>query len=106
MRAVCLVLCALLLIAALMGCGNTSIVGTWKHDTLGAAYEFTKDNQVIITLTGQNPVTGTYSFDKATNTLVLTVANQQQSGVIEIKGNTLRITSPDSGAVVTMTRVR
>ncbi len=106
MRVVGLVLCVLLLTAALMGCGGGSIVGTWKHDTMGVAYEFTSDNRVTITLSGQNPVSGTYSLDKATNTLLLSVNEQQQSGIIDIKGNTLRITSPDSGSVVTMTRVR
>lgn len=106
MRIVCLLLCILLLVGTLTGCAGNSIVGTWKHDTLGAAYEFTKDMQVIITLVGQNPRAGTYAYDNNTKNLVLTVDGQSQSGIVEVKGNTLRITSPDSGAVVTMTRVR
>jgi hypothetical protein len=107
LKAVCVVLCVLMLAFCLGACStNNSIVGTWKHDTLGAAYEFTSDMQVIITLTGRNPVSGTFTLDKKTNTLVLIVEGQQQSGIIEIKGSTLKITSPDTGAVVTMTRVR
>jgi hypothetical protein len=89
-----------------MGCGSNSIVGTWKHDSLGAAYEFTADMQVIITLSGQNPVTGTYTLDRDTHTLTVTAQGLTQTGIVEIKKNTLRITSPDSGAVITMTRVR
>jgi hypothetical protein len=107
MRKVCLMLCILALVGALSGCfGSRSIVGTWKHDSLGAAYEFTEDQQIIITLSGQNPVYGSYTLDKDTNTLVLSVNGQQQSGIIEVTSKQLRITSPDSGAVITMTRVR
>ena len=103
----CLLLCIIMLTGCLLGCfGSTSIIGTWKHDSLGAAYEFTEDLQVIITLSGQNPVYGTYTLDEDTSTLVLTVEGQQQSGLVEVRKNTLHITSPDSGAVITMTRVR
>ena len=106
MKGVCLVVCMILFASCLLGCANKSIVGTWKHDSLGAAYEFTEDMQVIITLSGQNPKIGTYTLDGNTNTLVLTVEGQQQSGIVEVSGNTLKITSPDSGAVITMSRVR
>jgi hypothetical protein len=110
MRAVCLVLCVLLLLGALVGCTNNSIVGTWKHDSANFTYQFTSDGKVTITPSGQPPETGTYTFDKKTNTLVVTIQTAEsvktQTVIAEINGNTMRLTLPDSGSVVTLTRTK
>ncbi len=99
----CILLCACVLV---MGCfGGGTFVGTWQHDTQPVTYRFTEDMQVIITIEGQEPTTGTYSVDEKTHLLVLTVGEMQQTGQYEFSGRQLHITSPDTGATITMTRI-
>ncbi|MBQ9988783.1 MAG: hypothetical protein IJP30_03510 [Clostridia bacterium] len=103
-----LLLCVLLILACLTGCfgkKSKTIIGSWEHDSLGAVYEFTEDGQVIVTLVGQNPMYGTYTLENETGTVVLSVNGMDQAATYSISGQKLLLTSPDSGAQVTMTRV-
>ena len=98
-----MLLCACML---MIGCfGGGTFVGTWQHDSQPVTYRFTEDMQVIITIQGQEPTTGTYSIDEKAQLLVLTVGEMQQTGQYEFSGKQLTITSPDTGSTITMTRI-
>ena len=104
-----------LLVALIVGLvflfsGGKSIVGTWKHDSVGATYVFDEENHVTITLPGkQEPYEGTYELNKKDKTLALSYQlgddSLSQVSKYRFRGkNKLELTSPDTGSVVTMTK--
>lgn len=113
--AVAVIVGILLLVALIVGLvllltGGKSIVGTWKHDSVGATYVFDEQNQVSITLPGQQePYRGTYELNKKEKTLSLSYQvgedTLSQVTIYRFQGrDKLELTSPDTGSVVTMTR--
>jgi hypothetical protein len=93
-----------MMLGCLCGCfGNNSIIGTWSTIRWVPPMNL-RGFEVIITLaarTRQRNVSAGQGHQHA-----CADACEQRRTVRRIRGNTLRITSPDSGAVITMTRVR
>lgn len=97
---------AVIMLLVLCSCSaSESVVGKWKHDSTDAVYQFNSDGTFTMIITGFEPVEGTYQQDTEEKTLVLTVEDNVQSSIYELFGNQLRLTSPDTGAIVTLTKI-
>lgn len=104
MKVLSLVIISLLLLCSCSA--SETIVGTWKHDSTDAVYQFNNDGTFTVTITGFDPVEGTYQLDTEEKTLKLTAEGNVQSSIYELFGNKLRLTSPDTGAIVTLSKIQ
>ena len=100
--AVLLVLCVLVL----AGCSSKSIVGSWQHDKENAQYTFNEDKTFTIKVGSQELRKGTYEIDEKEKALILTYNALSQTAQYEVSKKRLKLTSPDTGLVVTMTRIK
>ena len=106
-RKIAIVLIALLIVAMGAYVVVTSlsqepltIVGRWIHDNNGASYTFQKDGTVEIELPKLAPYTASYVLDEEAGVLEIQLIIDSQ---IQSK-DTLTLTNPETGSVVTMTR--
>lgn len=106
MRRFVAALCLFSSLVLLAACSGETLAGSWQHDGKPAIYTFNEDFTMSIEDTQGGSWQGTYEIEDETNMLLVTVNGNVQSGVYEIKDKQLIITSPDSGSVVTMTRIK
>ena len=111
-RKIAIVLIALLIVAMGAYVVVTSlsqepltIVGRWIH---GASYTFQKDGTVEIELPKLAPYTASYVLDEEAGVLeiqlIIDSQIQRQESAYSLSKDTLTLTNPETGSVVTMTR--
>ena len=114
-RKIAIVLIALLIVAMGAYVVVTSlsqepltIVGRWIHDNNCASYTFQKDGTVEIELPKLAPYTASYVLDEEAGVLeiqlIIDSQIQRQESAYSLSKDTLTLTNPETGSVVTMTR--
>ena len=114
-RKIAIVLIALLIVAMGAYVVVTSlsqepltIVGRWIHDNNGASYTFQKDGTEEIELPKLAPYTASYVLDEEAGVLeiqlIIDSQIQRQESAYSLSKDTLTLTNPETGSVVTMTR--
>ena len=93
--------------ALLAACSRESIIGSWQHDEANVIYTFNEDNAFTLDIgQGQAQRSGTWT-EEEDGILVLSHENgTSQRSEYKIDGKQLIFTSPDSGSVSNMTRIK
>lgn len=106
MRRLGITLSILLAVTLLAGCSSESIYGSWQHDASNVQYTFNEDMSFVITVVGGKTYNGTFELDEENSSFLAHAEGYTQSGEYKIEDKQLIITSPDSGSVITMTRIK
>ena len=83
-----------------------TIVGRWIHDNNGASYTFQYDGTVEIELPKLAPYTASYVLDEEAGVLeiqlIIDSQIQRQESAYSLSKDTLTLTNPETGSVVTV----
>lgn len=109
MRKLGMTICVLCAIIMFTGCSGEDIYGSWQYDGLNVQYTFNEDFTMLIEVVGGKTYNGTFEFDQDNKKLLIVSIPEyghSVTGEYEIKDKQLIITSPDSGSVISMTRIK